>query len=240
MIPQFIRNHILEPAIIHLPFSYGKNFLERARCPISERYSGVGKTFRGNEIYKLLNEELYISSSQKAAERYISSIFKKSSKCKDEVNQMLYFDQKVWLPEDTLMKSDKISMANSLELRVPFLDDKLVQFAAKIPSKFKYRGHCEKYILKQAFKNEIPELVLKRRKNGFPVPITSLLGNEFRQFAKDILLSQRAINRRYFNKNYIEKLINNYSADNYLGRQIWLLITFEIWNRIFIDQFSFN
>lgn len=234
-LPAFLRDRIIEPLISILPLNYGKDFLRRSKLPISGRYKGVGATFRECEITKLLKGDFQRAITNDNVNSYICSIFERC-KNEDDVNQMLYFDQKAWLPEDTLNKSDKMSMAHSLELRVPFLDHKLVQFTNSIPSEYKYRGNIEKYILKQAFKNSLPNFVLKRKKNGFPIPISSLLNSHYNEFALDILLSQQAVNRGYFNKSYIEKLLrNNSSNGEYVGRQVWLLLTFELWCRVFID-----
>ena len=149
----------------------------------------------------------------------------------------MYFDQKVWLPEDVLVKSDRMSMANSIELRIPFLDYKLVDYLTEVPFNLKIKNDCEKYILKETFKNDIPEFVTNRKKSGFPVPITAYLTREFKDFASDLLLSRKFIDRGYFEMEYIKNLLNNCSTNNsYVGRQIWLLITLELWHRIFIDN----
>lgn len=237
-IPYFLRKSLIEPIIDKMPFDFGKDFINRSKQNIGSRYRGVGKTFRDAEITQLLNVDYSEYVSNSIVEKYVSSIYK-IAELSDEVNQMLYFDQKIWLPDDVLMKSDKISMAHSIELRVPFLDYKLVQFASNIPSKLKYKGKCEKYILKQAFKDILPEFVMKRQKNGFPVPISSLLSNEYKDFTGDILLSSSALNRGYFNKSYIENLLNAANIKKpYVGRQLWLLLTFELWNQMYIDNYS--
>jgi len=141
------------------------------------------------------------------------------------------------LPEDVLTKSDKMSMANSIELRLPFLDYKLVDYLAGVPFDLKVKNNCEKYILRETFKNEIPQFVMDRKKNGFPVPISAYLTKEFNDFAKDILFSPQFIGRGYFEMNYVKKLLSKNSISNsYAGRQIWLLITLELWHRIFIDN----
>ncbi|MGB9680309.1 MAG: asparagine synthase (glutamine-hydrolyzing) [Thermoanaerobacteraceae bacterium] len=234
-LPKAIRNKLIEPLISAIPFKFGKDFIRRAKSPIAKRYKGVGMTFSEREISLALSGDLYANTIMEIEnDPYTFSIFH-MPEWKDEVNQMLYFDQKVWLPEDVLLKSDRISMAHSIELRVPFLDHRLVEFASSIPSKLKYKGNTEKYILKQSFRDVLPDFVLNRKKNGFPVPITSLLCIEYRDFAMDILLSQKATNRGYFNKAYIEGLFNCKNAGNHTGRQIWLLLIFELWHRMFID-----
>lgn len=237
-LPKFLRD-LVESISSKMPFDYGKGFLERTKLPISKRYKGVGMTFKDNEISSLLSGDLYaLWLIDCKNDTFINSLYH-MPQWKDEVNQMLYLDQKVWLPEDVLIKSDKMTMANSIELRVPFLDHHLVEFALSIPSILKYNRNNEKYILKRSFKDEIPDFVLDRKKNGFPIPISKFLNYEYNDFVKDVLLSQKALNRGYFNKSFIENLIkkSNYKSN---GRKIWLLLTFELWHRLFIDKYNIS
>lgn len=239
-LPSFMRRNIIEPIIQILPFKYGKDFIRRARLPVYKRYKGVGMTFKESEIELILNKDLLADIKLREEKESHLSWSCTMPEWADEVNQMLYIDQKIWLPEDVLMKADKISMAHSLELRVPFLDHKLVEFAYTIPSDLKYKGNSEKYILKQAFKNSLPAFVLKRKKNGFPVPISSLLNSEYKDFARDILLSSRTMNRGYFNRSYIEGYFTGKHKGNHTGRQIWMLVVFEIWHRLYIDGMAID
>lgn len=236
-IPESIRKKVIEKLYSYLPLKFGKDFIRRANNPIEERYKGVGLTFRTEEVFNILSSSMSNYITDYNIENYIESIYKRCRKLNDE-DKMLYFDQKVWLPEDVLMKTDKMSMANSIELRVPFLDSKLVDFLSAIPFSIKNKKNDEKSILKQAFKKDIPAFVYNRKKTGFPVPISAFLSNEFKDFSHDILMSQRFLERGYFNKNAIDKLLNKDVFNSYYaGRQIWLLLNFELWNRIFIDAY---
>jgi asparagine synthase (glutamine-hydrolysing) len=235
-IPKIARNQIIERLYKHLPLKYGKDFIRRANKSIEERYKGVGLTFRNHEITSILDSSMSECIDDCSIEEYVESIYKKCSGFSDE-DKMMYFDQKIWLPEDVLVKTDKMSMAHSVELRVPFLDHKLVEYLSAIPFTLKNKNNIEKYILKEAFKEGIPSFVVNRKKAGFPVPISAFLSKEFKNFSKEILLSRRFIDRGYFNKEFIIKLLNDHISNNYyVGRQIWLLITFELWHRIFIDN----
>lgn len=234
-LPEFLRKRLIEPFVLSLPISYGRDFIKRAGMPLSKRYNGVGMTFRENEIYSLLSKELIANIFPKEIDPYVAYVLKMIEE-KDSVAQMLYFDQKIWLPEDVLTKADKISMAHSLEMRVPFLDHKLVEFASSIPSDLKYKGNCEKYILRKAFQRTLPDFIYKRTKNQFPVPISVLIEGEYKEFVKDILLSQKTINRNYFNRTFIEKLLNMPHKKQFYNRQIWLLLIFELWHRMYLDK----
>ena len=93
----------------------------------------------------------------------------------DVVNQMLYIDTKTWLPDELLLKADKITMANSVELRVPLLDHKVLEFAAALPIDFKVRGLETKYLAKRVLADRVPREIIKRKKAGFPIPYSSWL-----------------------------------------------------------------
>jgi asparagine synthase (glutamine-hydrolysing) len=152
----------------------------------------------------------------------------------DRLNQMLYVDTKVWLPDDLLIKADKITMANSVELRVPLLDHKVLEFAASLPPKYKLNGLTTKHILKRAFDGQIPGAILNRKKAGFPVPVQSWLRNEMKEFVWDVLMDKRALERGYFDRTVIQRLLTNASDPEY-SAFAFSLLTLELWHRSFID-----
>ncbi len=152
----------------------------------------------------------------------------------DRLNQMLYVDTKMWLPDDLLIKADKITMANSLELRVPLLDHKVLEFAAGLPARYKLNGLTTKHILKRAFDGQIPDAILNRKKAGFPVPVQSWLQNEMKEFVWDVLMDKRAVERGYFDRTVIQRLLTNTSDPEY-SAFAFSLLTLELWHRSFID-----
>src|SRR5208283_3266470 len=107
-------------------------------------------------------------------------------------------DTKTWLPDDLLIKADKMTMANSVELRVPLLDHKVLEFAAALPANLKVRRLTTKYLAKKALGSRVPRPILDRRKAGFPVPYESWLRKELRDWVHEILLDQTTTNRGYF------------------------------------------
>ena len=156
---------------------------------------------------------------------------------KDEplLNQMLYVDSKTWLPDDLLVKADKITMANSLELRVPLLDHVVLEFAASLPPDFKVRGRETKRILKATFAKALPEEILKRKKAGFPVPYESWLRGELKQQVEDVLLSERCLSRGYFQKAEVSRLLETNSRDGKFAKEVFCLLVLELWHRTFLD-----
>ena len=155
----------------------------------------------------------------------------------DPLSRMLYVDTKLWLPDDLLARGDKMSMAASVEARVPFLDHKLVEFAASLPPHLKLRHLTRKYLLKKVSRALLPKEIVDRKKQGFPVPISLWFRGEARSFVRDHL-SPSAIRRRgLFNVDYVEKLLSQHErgfADH--GSRIWALINVELWYSLFIDN----
>ena len=152
------------------------------------------------------------------------------------VNRMLYVDTRTSLPDDLLLKADKMTMANSIELRVPFLDHKLLEFAASLQEDQKVRGLTTKYIAKRALSNRIPEPILKRRKAGFPVPFGAWLRTELKEFVHEVLLDRTTIERGYFNTTFIEGLLRANAESGSYAKEVLSLLTLELWHRAFLKS----
>jgi len=132
-----------------------------------------------------------------------------------------------------LAKADKMTMANSLELRVPYLDHVLFEFAATIPNRYKIRAGTTKYALRQAFKDILPRDVIRRPKRGFPVPTRVWLLKELKEPVHEIL--KNSFTPEYFNYSFVEKLFTDHlqgRADH--SRRLWTIIIFLLWHDIFI------
>ena len=140
------------------------------------------------------------------------------------------------LPDDLLMKVDKMTLANSVEARVPYLDHKLVEFSFSIPESLKIRGLTEKYILRKAMSDFLPKGIGTRKKHRFFVPIDSWIENNSETISQ--ILSEETIRKRgYFKSEYIRRMIRRFQRSKlYFSRQIWSLLTFELWHRIFMDS----
>jgi asparagine synthase (glutamine-hydrolysing) len=153
----------------------------------------------------------------------------------DPLTQMLYVDVRGDLPDDLLMVADKMSMANSLELRVPFLDHRLVMFIESLPNKFKIRGTQAKYLHKKALERWLPREWIYRKKKGFENPMREWMRTRMKEYIREHLLSSDAGVMQYFNKSYLEFIVNNhYDRKGDFMRQIELLLSFELWHRTFI------
>jgi len=207
-------------------------YYSRTATPYRYSGNGIGELY-STDFLKSINKEFTVEPVRK--------LF---SAVKDEsvLDQMLYIDTKTWLPDDLLIKADKMTMANSLELRVPLLDHRLLEFAAALPPQYKLRGFTLKYIWKKALAKRVPDAILTRKKAGFPVPYESWLRNSFRDKVRAILTDCKTIQRGYFQKGAVENLINANSARGAYPKEIFSLVTLELWHRMFLDgsQVTFN
>lgn len=152
----------------------------------------------------------------------------------DLLDKLLYADKKTYLHE-LLMKQDQMSMAASIESRVPFLDHKLVEFSARMPREMKLRGSTTKWILREAMKGILPPEILDRPKMGFPVPIGKWFRGPFNHIVDEYVLGKRVLDRGIFNRDYLRSLVARHNAGENHDERIWALVNFEIWHRRFID-----
>jgi asparagine synthase (glutamine-hydrolysing) len=157
-----------------------------------------------------------------------------SGRAKSVLNRMLYTDTKTSLPDDLLLKADKMTMANSVELRVPLLDHKILEFAASLPENFKIRGFTTKYLAKSALRSRVPREILDRKKAGFPVPYENWLRTELKAWLQDVLLDRETTARGYFDRSSIEGLIAENSRSGKYSKELLSLAVLELWHRSFV------
>jgi asparagine synthase (glutamine-hydrolysing) len=148
---------------------------------------------------------------------------------------MLYADTKTWLPDDLLVKADKMTMAVSLELRVPLLDHRILEFAARLPISRKLRRLQTKHILRRALQAQVPDEIRRRKKIGFPVPYERWLAEASLGSVHDLLLDETAVGRGYFQPSEVERMLQRHAERRDLSREIFGLIVLELWHRLFID-----
>ena len=154
---------------------------------------------------------------------------------KSILDRLLYADTKTYLHE-LLMKQDQMSMAASIESRVPFLDHPLMEYAALLPQRMKLRGLTTKYVLREAMRGILPDAILTRRKMGFPVPVGRWFAGEFRHVLDEYVLGGRASERGLFDTQYIRNLVTQHErGEGNHAERLWALVNTEIWQRIFLD-----
>jgi asparagine synthase (glutamine-hydrolysing) len=158
-----------------------------------------------------------------------------SSDAESLLHRLLDVDIQTYLHE-LLMKQDQMSMAASIESRVPFLDHSLVEFAAQLPERLKLRALTTKYVLRRAMQNALPAEILNRKKMGFPVPIGSWFRGPFRRILDEYVLSGRASARGLFQPAYVRELVERHcrGGENHSER-LWALVNVEMWHRLFLE-----
>ncbi|MDP3729000.1 MAG: asparagine synthase (glutamine-hydrolyzing) [bacterium] len=185
-----------------------------------------------NNLYKN-KEEIVIENTRKEFEKY----FNEKKTRLDRLNAMLYYDLKVTLPDDFLMKVDKNTMAFAIEARTPFLDHRIIELASKIPPKYKMNFIQEKYILKYAMKEILPKEIIQRKKDRFFVPIDEwMLTKEVKDYAYETI-TKSPLSKDLINKEYINKITTNFKSSKlYYGRQLWNLLNLSLWHETFLED----
>ncbi len=154
----------------------------------------------------------------------------------DIVERMQNLDTRLYLAEDILTKVDRASMAVSLEVRAPFLDRRVAEYAASLPAHYKLRGRKTKYILKHAVAGLLPPFVTRRSKKGFGVPVAEWLKGKLRPLARDLLSPERVRRAGVFNPEYITRLQDEHERGVANHRKLlWTLLMFELWHESFIE-----
>ncbi|MBE9503575.1 MAG: asparagine synthase (glutamine-hydrolyzing) [Proteobacteria bacterium] len=152
------------------------------------------------------------------------------------LNRLLLLDLKTWLPDDLLLKNDKMTMAHAVEARTPFLDHKLVEFLIKVPQSMKLKWFQEKYLLRKAMKGIVPEQILKRKKQGFSVPVHRWINEELKEIVNELFSKQNLENLGLFNVEYARSLIQKDLRNPYCLRQFWSVFSFLAWHRFFLKR----
>jgi asparagine synthase (glutamine-hydrolysing) len=208
----------------------GKDLLRRGALPLEERYYGNARHFRDEQLRAVLR-----TYSESVGVSDVTAPWYDISRGWDPVARMQHVDLYTWLRGDILVKADKMTMANSLELRVPFLDPEVFKVAAGIPADQKLAGGTTKYALRQALTKIVPAHVLNRPKLGFPVPIRLWLRNEMYDWARGIIADSQTSD--LLDKNAILALLEQHRQGQFdRSRHLWTLLVFMLWHGIFVEH----
>jgi asparagine synthase (glutamine-hydrolysing) len=208
----------------------GKDLLHRGSLSLEDRYYGNARNFRDKQLRAVLRR-----FDENIGYKDVTAPWYAVSREWDPVARMQHVDLFTWLRGDILVKADKVTMANSLELRVPFLDTEVFEVASRLPLDQKLAGGTTKYALRQALKRIIPPHVLNRRKLGFPVPIRHWLRNEMYDWARAIIMESQT--DEHLDRQAVLALLDEHRAgDLDRSRQLWALLVFMLWHGIFIEH----
>ena len=212
----------------------GKNFLRHVARGPEGRYLDSLVMFKADE-----REALYSGDIRAAvvtdAEARLSEHFDRFDRLPHE-SRMMRFDFETYLPEDVLTKVDRMSMAHSIETRVPLLDNRVIDFAAALPASFKIRDGRRKHVLKQALQSLLPDSILARRKQGFGIPLGRWFQGGLTDLFSDVLDAPRTRQRGYFEHGFVSRLLREHASgmrDHTL--RLWQLTVFELWHRQYLD-----
>lgn len=223
-IPKGIRG-LIGKTVDHMPPFKAKNFLYRHRGDLQDWFNGNPNAgFSERERKKILK----VQTSAPSPKELVAPFYEKV-KGKDPVTQMQYVDMHMWLSGDILLKGDKMSMANSLEVRVPFLDIEVMKLAQQIPNRYRVTEENTKVALRKASANKLPPETADKKKLGFPVPVRQWLKEDkYYNMVKDAFHSKIAL--ELFNTDEIMKLLDDYRAGKHQSYlKIWSIFTFVLW-----------
>jgi asparagine synthase (glutamine-hydrolysing) len=211
----------------------GRNFLRHFALAGSNRYLDASTLFREDDKRWLLTEEAW--ERVRDADPWRREAEHLAMPEGDWLSRLQYTDLKGYLPQDILTKVDRMSAANSIEARVPFLDHHLVEFVSRLPSSMKLSGDRSKHILKRAMSGLLPESILNRPKQGFAVPLDEWFRGRLESYVRDLLLSDTARLRGIFKPESVEALLAMHGMGRRMDLHLWSLISFELWCRRFMD-----
>jgi asparagine synthase (glutamine-hydrolysing) len=202
-----------------------RKYADMLGSPLESRYGGVGGLFSESQTTRML----------RSPNGHVDGVAAAYARCsgRSALGRMSYVDLKTWLADDLLVKADRMTMGKSLELRVPFLDHHLVEFAASLPAGLKVRGSVTKYLLKKWAERLLPRQIIYRTKRGFPVPTRSWFRGDLAGFAQETLQASDGISRELFSGPALEQLLRAHQFED-RSEQIYSLLVFDSWHRQFV------
>jgi asparagine synthase (glutamine-hydrolysing) len=239
MLPRSVRDSIARHALPMLPRSVGRyasrSFLAMDRSPEAMFFDNFA-AIRLADQRRLLAPSLGASATLQQAYGASRAHFERPNGHSTLLDRLLYADIKTYLVE-LLMKQDQMSMAASIESRVPFLDHRLVEFAAQLPDEWKLSGWTTKRVLRESMKGLLPDTILNRPKMGFPVPFSAWTRGRWNEVARSVLLDRRSRERGIIEPAAVDRLLEDHASGRTdAGDRIWSLFNLELWHRTFIDR----
>jgi asparagine synthase (glutamine-hydrolysing) len=222
-VPAFVRHGLVEPLVRSLPYRFRRAKTAIATLNIEDRDERYARWF--GALDRKERDRLSVLRMNGVSKKEMSGT-------NSALRSILYFDQTSWLPDNLLERGDRMTMAASIEARVPFLDHKLAEYVSGLPDDYRVRGLRTKWILREAAQKLLPRRILERPKVGFRVPVNEWFRGPMRGFVSDHLLSAASLTRRYYDGLVLDRVV----AEHLSGRQnheklLWTLLNLEIWHR---------
>jgi asparagine synthase (glutamine-hydrolysing) len=243
LLPQSLRKNLLQRLVDSLPeradghytIDHLKRFTRFAAMAEDQRYLGFVKIMKRQEYEGVLTDRNIIHQGEEFCQGVFSDHFD-SKNAEDPMDKMFYTDMKTYLPDDILACTDRVSMWHSLEVRVPFLDHKLVELSGTIPSDLKIRRLTKKYLLRKAYRNDLLDEVFEHRKQGFIGPMTMWLKKDMKNFVWDVLSEQNTRKHGLINTKILKDILTRHETRMENNEKlIWALIVFQVWHNKYMD-----
>ncbi|MCC6905943.1 MAG: asparagine synthetase B, partial [Anaerolineae bacterium] len=236
LVPAPLRQHVIPALINGLPTSFNnisldfklKRFAGAVNLPLALRHQQWLGSFTSAEKQAILTPAFIRTEAET-----FTPVEQKLNGCKahDPLNRVLYLDMKMYMEGDILPKVDRASMSASLEVRVPLLNHLVLDYAARLPLRYKLNRLRTKYILRRAVEGVLPEQIWKRGKKGFNVPVARWIAGPLREMAQDMLHPDRLQREGFFQPEAVQVLLNDHLAHRRDARKLlWTLLTFQMWH----------
>lgn len=243
-VPRWIRNGIIGPVVRSLPVSHHKlslefkmkRFLGGQDLPPAQAHLWWRVVLTEDQKRALYTPEVLENINLERSDRFFIQSFERST-ARDDLNKLLHIDAALFLPDDLMVKNDRMSMAHSLETRVPMTDNEVTAFMSRVSPRFKLPGLKTKYIMRRALRGILPAAILKKKKVGLEMPYSAWFKNEL----KDLLLSycdaKRISETGLFRPEAVKSLIAEHLANRCdHGRALWGLVNFMVWHELYIRK----
>lgn len=240
LVPESLRQSVRRALASGLLPDWAQRKLQHSFLSFSEDFEQIYfdnfySVFPGDQQSQMLSRSLREEVRESGPYANSMRFFSSSAESTNLLSRLLYLDIKTYLVE-LLMKQDQMSMAASIESRVPFLDHKLVEFTARVPARHKIRGLEGKYLLRRVMAGRLPAAVLRRNKKGFPTPVRPWLRNQLFERLRKVLTDGRLTERQVVNPAYVLDLLSALrQGSSRAAEGCWRLLNFELWNRVFLD-----
>ena len=241
-VPRWLRRGLIEPALRFLPaagpLAKARSYVRRANMPPVERF--LSYNLLSAHAPRDIFEDGFLQSLRGYSVLDMPSRYYGEAPARDHLDRLLYVDVKITLGDSDLPKVTQMAEMAGIQTRFPFLDREVAEFSGALPPRLKVKGLEKRYLFKRAFRNLLPQEVLRKKKHGFGIPVSSWLKSDarMREFSRDILFSSRSLGRGYFRRGFLEELVRLHEADNtsYYGDNLWSFLVLELWHRQFVDD----
>jgi len=242
-VPRLLRKGLIEPALRLWPFERGpagkaKRYIRRSNIPPVERYFSYNLLL--THALDTVFENDFIETLRGYSLLETPARYYQTAPARDHLDRLLYLDVKITLGDSDLPKVTQMAEMAGVQTRFPFLARSVAEFSGLIPANLKVKGLEKRYLFKQAFRNLLPQEVIRKKKHGFGIPVSVWLKSDarLRDFSRDVLFSSRALGRGYFRRSFLEELIRMHEFDDtsYYGDNLWSFLVLELWHQQYVDQ----